>query len=647
MCLNIRYIILLFLLPFALLFACQRHDTDLVEMRHGTSLPTTIASPELSAIDSLMWRQPDSALACLLPYFDTCCKDVSRNVSTSYNRHYANLLLSELLYKNDYAQANRPALLQAVTYFDSIMQVPEPVEGPSFKRNAFLDARAHYIKGVGYYENDSIVSACAEYLKALEEMESHFEEKDLVGEKAKFMTYTYNRLVELFSDQFMMEPAIACGEKALLFCMVEPTSSLGTSRILYQIGKQYDKMRELDKARKYYDRALESMTNTDNLVYRDIVTSKALCEYDAGYGMEQSLKELRWVIIQTDTEDERLNRFLIIGGIFYEERVYDSAIKYLESVFNGSNSIASQIQAADYLRIIYDSLKNGAKANEYIRFLADHKKPEGEDKALVSKLEELFTSYLNQKQEKEAEKERKKDVKKAVGIIIPMAIMMALAILVLAKLRGKKMLKEQQKEAKEAFEEAEKQHELTLQRQQTEAETLLEEKERQLEKERKARQREKEKLQQGLQQRENQVSALEKALGSQREEAELRREAFMNEAICRKINDSVRSLHITARNSHEKYVSFTEEDAAALKAAVLKHYGNFESVLMGKYPKLSNDDLQLCQLYLMGLDERQIAVLQNKSYSAIKKRANTLKGLLGLDENLPAYLLKSSSFQET
>jgi tetratricopeptide (TPR) repeat protein len=698
MCRNVRYIVLLFLLPFALLCACQRYDTDPVETHYGTSrieqavepvvaetnrtmqVPEPVAaersrsietpskqvvepvetpshlitpSPELSAIDSLMWHQPDSALARLIPYLDTC-------TTTEYNRHYANLLLSELLYKNDYAQTNRPALLQAMRYFDSLTLIlndtPKPkrliagTDPLSLTRNdnlAFLEARSHYINGVGYYENDSVVEACKEYLKALELMEDHFEEKELVGEKARFMTYTYNRLTELFSDQFMMETAIVYGEKALQFCMLEPASPLGASRILYQIGKQYDKLEELDKAKQYYNRALESMANTDNLVYRDIVASKALCEYDAGGGMEQSLEELRRVVILADTDDERLNRFLTMGGIFYEERVYDSAIKYLEPVFNGSNSIVSKIQAADCLRIMYDRIGNGEKSDGYIRFLADHKKLEGEHKALVSKLGELSKIYLNQKQEKEAEKARKKDVKKAVGIIIPFAIMIVLAILILAKLRGMKRLKEQQKEAKEAFEEAEKQHELTLQRQQTEAETLLEEKERQLEKERKARQREKEKLQQGLRQREEQVSALEKALGSQREEVELRREAFMNEAICRKINDSVRSLRITARNSHEKYVSFTEEDAAALKAAVLKHYGNFESVLLGKYPKMGNDDLQLCQLYLMGLDERQIAVLQNKSYSAIKKRVNNLKDLLGLDENLQSYLLKFSSFQET
>ena len=680
-CFNVIGIILLLLL--CLFTACNSKKQDPEPVAPEAHRRVEEPFKELYIIDSLMWRQPDSALARLIPYFDTCCRDAMiaspddatdttghiqqrqgrmqqeqrrmQCVSTAeYNRHYANLLLSELLYKNDYAQTNHLALLQAVRYFDSLVREAPPFKGGGgIKKGhspnpnlAFLDARAHYIHGVGYYENDSIVPACAEYLKALEVMESHFEEKELVGEKAKFMTYTYNRLTELFSGQFMMETAILYGEKALQFCMREPVSPLGASRILYRIGKQYDELEELDKARQYYDRAQESLTNMDNMVYRDIVASKALCEYDAGYGMEQSLKELRRVIIQADTEDERLNRFLIIGGIFYEERVYDSAIKYLESVFNGSNSIASQIQAADYLRIIYDSLRNGAKANEYIRFLADHKKPEGEDKALVSKLGELSKIYLNQKQEKEAEKARKKGVKKAVGIIIPMAIMVVSAI-VFTKRRGKKMLKKQREETMEIFEEVEKQHELTLQRQQTEAKTLLEEKERQLEKERKARQREKEKLQQGLQLREEQVSALEKALGQQREKAESRREAFMNEAICCKINDSIRCLRITARNSHKKHVSFTEEDAAALKAAVLKHYGNFESMLLGKYPKMCNDDLQICQLYLMGLDERQIAVLQNKSYSAIKKRANSLKNLLGLDENLQSYILKFSSFRET
>ena len=72
--------------------------------------------------------------------------------------------------------------------------------------------------------------------------------------------------MELFSAQFMM-PAITCGERALMFCRIEPTSLDGVSGILYQLGKQYDKMDEMDKARLYYEQALESITNTNSLLY--------------------------------------------------------------------------------------------------------------------------------------------------------------------------------------------------------------------------------------------------------------------------------------------------------------------------------------------------------------------------------------------
>ena len=57
---------------------------------HGRSVEGPTA--ELLAIDSLLWHQPDSALTCLLPCFDTCI-DTKFCVSTAtaYNRHYAQI----------------------------------------------------------------------------------------------------------------------------------------------------------------------------------------------------------------------------------------------------------------------------------------------------------------------------------------------------------------------------------------------------------------------------------------------------------------------------------------------------------------------------------------------------------------------------
>ena len=197
--------ILGFLFFAVFLAACHRHAA--VETRRATSLQS---SSELSAVDSLMWTQPDSALTRLIQCYDTVS-----------DRHYANLLLAELLYKNYYEQTNRAELLKAVAYYDSVF-------------DPFLAARAHYINGVGYYECDSVIVACEEYLKALEIMEGHFAEKELVGQKAQFLACSYNRLGDLFSEQFMMESAISCYENAFIYCNIEPTSSNGIASILYR-----------------------------------------------------------------------------------------------------------------------------------------------------------------------------------------------------------------------------------------------------------------------------------------------------------------------------------------------------------------------------------------------------------------------------
>ena len=72
---------------------------------------------ELCGIDSLMWRRPDSALMVMQGFAGSPEAD-SLDV---FEGHYCQVLISELLYKNDCGQSNRAELLQAVGYFDSIV----------------------------------------------------------------------------------------------------------------------------------------------------------------------------------------------------------------------------------------------------------------------------------------------------------------------------------------------------------------------------------------------------------------------------------------------------------------------------------------------------------------------------------------------
>lgn len=720
----------------------------------GCKPPTTSPRPSpggegvalrmLEGIDSLMWRQPDSALTVMLEFAESAEADSL----DEFNGHYCQVLISELLYKNDWGQSNREELLKAVGYFDSIVDGADgrnadargkaDARGASLQRDVFLDARAHYINGVGFYEKGDVVNACAEYLKTLEVMEAHFEENELVGHKARFLAYTYNRLGDLFSEQFMMESAITCYECALVYCKIETTSPIGIPNILYRIGKQYDKINEIDKARKYYVQALECMTDTNNLVYRDIVASKAVSDYQYGVGLDQLLNELRRIIVLADDETERINRFLTIGSLFYEEGIYDSALYYLTPVFENTDNRLSQISAAEYIRNVYDSIGEMVEADVCIRFLANQKKSDGMTKAVVSKLEAMFKNYQDQKQEKQIAIEREKAMRKALGIIIPIIVVVLVVYFVLI-LRNKKQLKKQQEEAdrmlgeteqehekelrlwqteaektleetvkkheealktkdsqheqemkaKQAeamqqMEAAQRSHEEELKRQQAETERLLEEAElkhqqkmeemmkrheaelrlqkdqsdkeieqtrqrheAELEAERLAYQKEREELQLSLQLSKRNVNTLQEELGRKRTDAKGHYEAFVREPVCVKINDAVRDLQITTRKPYTSYrVNFDDETLTQFGQVVTAYYGEVKPALLCLYPSIAQEDLLLCYLYLLGMENKQIAVVRQREYSTVRKQAGELKRRLGIEESVRDYVLGVAGVEE-
>lgn len=632
---------------------------------------------ELEEIDSLMWKQPDSAFARLREFVASSKAD-SLDV---FNGHYCQLLISELLFKNYYEQSNREELLKAVNYFDSLMmdnrQGAGKLRAEEQKRNVFLDARAHYINGAGFYERGSEVLACEEYLKALELMEGCFDENDLMGNRLIFMFYTYNRLLGLFSAQFMMDPAISCGEMALACCQLESSLSDEVSKTLFYIGKQYDKQGEKEIAKRYYEQAVAGLSDINSAVYRDIVSVKALCDYQVGLRADSSLVAIRYVLGHANSEKERLTRFLTLGGIFTVEQSFDSAVCYLEPVFENQDYVSLQIQAAEYLLINYECLGNEGKKDECMLFLGEHKKPEGEDKAMVSKLEDLYKCHLNQKQKKEAEAGRRESVRNTIRMVVPIAVVVVLTIIILEKLKSKKLLKEQQKEADRRFGETKQEHENELRRLQAEAEQRFADAERkhrqkveemakrheeelklqrdqseqeivrtkkrheaELEAERNAYQKEREELERSLRQSKENVSALKEELGRKRTDATEQYAAFLEEPVCTKINGLVRDLHITTRKPYSHYhINLDKETIAQLSEAVTVHYGELKPALQCLYPGIGHEDLLLCYLYLLGLSNKQIAVLRQRDYSTVRKQAKELMGKLRIDETVREYVL--------
>ena len=414
-----------FLIGLAMLVACSQ--------------PTKVEVPEpvegpiltLSQIDTLMWRRADSALAVMLEFAGSAEAD-SLDV---FEGHYCQVLVAELLFKNDYGQSNRKDLVKAVGYFDSIVGMDgADIRGKADTRGVslpFLDARAHYINGVGYYEQGNLINSCTEYLTTLEVMESRFATNELVGTKARFMALTYNRLGDLFSEQYMQEPAIYCIKQSLIFDRIAHSSPSNIANILYHLGKQYDKLNEADSAAYYYEKALETMPDRNSMLYRDVVTSKALFECKVYGNIAIAVDSMKSMAAQATSDTERLNRFLTIGGVYHSIGQYDSAKVYLEPVFEKDSNNASI--AAKYLRDIALAEGDTLKANQYSQVLAEEAAAAPENLFRASQLNDLFQNYLQKKQEK-AEAERRLAEQEAArlrwrrGLAVTVVVVMALGL---------------------------------------------------------------------------------------------------------------------------------------------------------------------------------------------------------------------------
>ena len=575
--------------------------------------------PELATIDSLMWRQPDSAFAVLRQFVASPQAD-SLDV---FNGHYCQLLISELLYKNDYIQSNRNDLMRAVDYFDSLTKDTHGIS--VHEQNAFLDARTHYINGVGYYEQKNMIQACSEYLKVLEVMEVNFQDQELTGIRAKFMFYTYNRLLELFSAQFMMASAIKCGEEALAYCQKEPSLSKEIPNTYFHIGKQYDKLGEKNIASEYYSWAIEGLSDINSLVYRDAVSMKALCDYQVGHEVDSSLTMIRQMITFANSEKEKLTRFMTMGVIFTVEQSFDSAVNYLKPVFENKDNASLQMQAAEHLLVNYDNLGNKEKSDECTRFLANYKKTEGENKAMVSKLEDLFKEYMDQKQQKEAEELREMSIKRTVGIIVPIAIVVAFSIIVLQKLKSKKLLKEQQEESNRELKDRDKRH----------AEAI--------EAERQAHRMEQAALSGRLKRSNEELRDISKRLElslskNAQYESGVSNDyaAFINDPICKHIVGVAHKQQFKSKTDYLIYKdnALSKEQLLDLRNAVQKHLPRFVSHIRRQYPKLTDNDMDCCCLVLLGLNEADISAMMQRAYTTVCDRSRKISRIIGTNDSL-------------
>ena len=573
----------------------------------------------LVGIDSLMWQQPDSAFALLIDFAGSPEADSL----DEFDLHYFHLLLSELLYKNYCEQSNRTELLKAVGFFDSIADLHgadtcgvsvwpfqrRDASHASAKTKAFLAARAHYINGVGYYERDSVVEACTEYLKALETMEERFAEKELVENKARFMALTCTHMTELFSDLYLHEQAVYFGKRSLDYYSRYEASPRHVAWMLDELGAQHDMMDSDDTAAVYYNNALKNLPDTNSITYRDIETHLACLSYKKGGSPLTTLITLKEIASKAESDKEFFSRCMNIGEVFYHENLIDSAWVYLSKVFHESQNINSKKQAAEWLVAICKAQGKSSEMLEYADFLVPFANQEENQGFVKSQLTEQYKNYVQRKQEHVHKQERKKSIMWAFTIIGCLLVLLSSIAILYYRNRKKKQHLETQIET-----------ERQVHKMQQKALSGR------LRKSNKA-------LHDALKQLDDNSDYNEFQCTPSITQNYI---SFVETPVCTHILETVCQQRFKSKIEYLAYKKYAlqKSQLQALRVAADEKMGRFTIRIKKRYPSLTEEDITYCCLYLLDITDADIAALMQKAYPTVCERKRKIKRIVGEDNNL-------------
>lgn len=554
----------------------------------GTSCSRTLESeiswqensaPRVVAVDTLLQHDPDSALRYLEWFFE------NDYLTSSPSVEYSGLMLSEACFKVRREVAYCDEVEKALTYFDSVSSVYS-----NDKDVAFLSARSHYmnaicINGGTIFTDDSLTMlACQEYYKTLTIMEQHFVEEQLVGHKASFIALIYARLANIYSDKFLIEPTIYFYKNVLTYKRKASSQPSSMANTLFFLGYEFEKSEQFDSALYYYGQSLSCIKDTTGILYRNVINRQALTSYHIGHDALASVKALKHIAF-VGNEFEKHDRYLGIGYVYKLDNQYDSAIVYLHQVFDEAPSLFLKTQSADYLREIYEDLGESEKAGEYARFVAQNTPPEFGTKAEEWRFTSLFQDYMQRKQDNTQLQEAKQNRQRVLTMVVPLLIL--LTVLIVWLLRNRKRHK----------------------RMETEKQILSGQ----------------------LQEQGETLSAMKKRLEAA---------SFAEEPICRLIMERVNMGQFKSKVDYINYKDYAlhKEHLLALREAADVHFGQFTDRLKKDYPTLTKGDIDYCCLYLLGLEEADVAALMQRAFNTVCERSRKLKGIFGSDEALSTTL---------
>lgn len=108
------------------------------------------------------------------------------------------------------------------------------------------------------------------------------------------------------------------------------------------------------------------------------------------------------------------------------------------------------------------------------------------------------------------------------------------------------------------------------------------------------------------------------------EQRELKEHIFRTHEVVKKV-ESLKSLNSLEKTRNKAKLLLSENDKKELYQAINHCYNNLEAKLRERYPQLSEDDIYICCLIRMGVENNDLTFLTGSSKEALKKRKYRIK----------------------
>ena len=368
------YLLALTILTSVILTSCSKFDLF-------TEETTPYHYDVLKEINININENPELALS-MLEDFDKK-HDLELLSKTEFYEY--NILLSEARYKCNMEHINETTLREAILYLDSLTSL--------YSNNTdvlFLNAKAHYYLGVGKEEKERYKDAFVNYLESirlLSKINIFKTSNDFINH---FKALTLVRLSDILYWLDAYVPSTECLNDAnKLFAKENNYHAMARNNVIMSImyAQNYDysiALRHLSIAD-----SLATECYDDPLIRNEIVRMKASIMYNMGYHKEPfeiMLKQFNTL----ETESQKMEVAGVLGDIYYDRGVLDSAIYYYEYYLPDNRF--SKIDAANHIIEIALKIGNNELVTKYAPILNE----ETNNELMLSTIKTEITSMYEQ-----------------------------------------------------------------------------------------------------------------------------------------------------------------------------------------------------------------------------------------------------------